>query len=86
MKPLTELMDIEKIKKLFNYYGSKTITQYPIYFSHKIADSYSSFPLIYSYGIIANKKNKDIINDCKIRMIGLKTRFDELDKINLILL
>lgn len=81
MKPLTELMEIEKIKKLFNYYGAKTIIQYPIYFNHKTADSYSSFPLIYSYGIIPNKKNKDIINDCKMRLISLKTRFDELDRI-----
>lgn len=81
MKPLTELMEIEKIKKLFNYYGSKTIIQYPIYFNHKIADSYSSFPLIYSYGVIPNEKNKKIIDDCKMKLVSLKTRFDELDRI-----
>ncbi len=81
MKPLTEYMEIEKIKKLFNYYGTKIITQYPIYFNHKVADSYSSFPIIYSYGVIPNEKNKKIIDDCKMKLIPLKSRFDELDRI-----
>ena len=81
LKPLTELMEIEKIKKLFDYYGISIISQYPIYFNHKVADSYSSFPLIYSYGIMPNEKNKEIIKYCKMKMIPLKTRFDELDKI-----
>jgi hypothetical protein len=81
LKPLTELMENEKIIKLFDYYGTRNIIQYPIYFNHKVADSYSSFPLIYSYGIIPNEKNKEIINDCKKKMIPLKSRFNELDKI-----
>ena len=81
LKPLTQLMDKEKIKRLFDYYGNSIISQYPIYFNHKVADSYSSFPLIYSYGIMPNEKNKEIIKSCKIKMVSLKTRFDELDRI-----
>jgi hypothetical protein len=81
LKPLSELMIIEKINKLFDYYGTTNITHYPIYFNHKVADCYSSFPLIYSYGIIPNEKNKEIIKYCKMNMIPLKTRFDELDRI-----
>lgn len=84
LKPLTELMEIEKIKKLFDYYGISIISQYPIYFNHKVADSYSSFPLIYSYGIMPNEKNKEIIKYCKMKMIPLKTRFDELDRITIL--
>ncbi len=81
LKPLTELMENEKIKRLFSYYGNSNITQYPIYFNHKVADSYSSFPLIYSYGIMPNQKNKEIISYCKIKLIPLKNRFDELERI-----
>ena len=81
LKPLTELMENEKIKRLFSYYGNSNITQYPIYFNHKIADSYSSFPLIYSYGVMPNQKNKEIISYCKMHFIPLKNRFDELEKI-----
>jgi hypothetical protein len=69
--------------ELFKYYTEKgtNIRSYPIYFDHKIADSYSSFPLIYSYGIVANEKNKLIINDCRKKSIALKTKFKELDRI-----
>lgn len=81
LKPLTELMENEKIKRLFSYYGNSNITQYPIYFNHKIADSYSSFPIIYSYGVMPNQKNKEIISYCKMHFIPLKNRFDELEKI-----
>jgi|LakMenE01Jun11ns_1017448.scaffolds.fasta_scaffold9955104_4 hypothetical protein len=81
LKPLTDLMENEKIKRLFSYYGNSNITQYPIYFNHKVADSYSSFPLIYSYGIMPNQKNKEIISYCKIKLIPLKNRFDELERI-----
>jgi hypothetical protein len=81
LKPLTELMENEKIKRLFSYYGNSNITQYPIYFNHKIADSYSSFPLIYSYGVMPNQRNKEIISYCKMHFIPLKNRFDELEKI-----
>jgi hypothetical protein len=81
LKPLIELMENEKIKLLFSYYGNSNITQYPIYFNHKVADSYSSFPLIYSYGIMPNQKNKEIISYCKKNLIPLKNRFDELERI-----
>lgn len=81
LKPLNELMEIEKIKRLFTYYGNYSVTQYPIYFNHKVADSYSSFPQIYSYGIIPNQKNKEIISYCKTKMIPLTTRFDEVERI-----
>jgi len=83
MMPIHELMEEEKIIKLFKYYSinGTNINQYPIYFDHKVADSYSSFPLIYSYGIIPNKKNQNIIISCKTKNIPLKTKFNELDKI-----
>ena len=83
MKPIYEIMDSDKIIELFKYYTEKgtNIRSYPIYFDHKIADSYSSFPLIYSYGVVANEKNKSIINDCRKKSIALKTKFKELDRI-----
>lgn len=83
IKPLYEVMDEKKIKALFSFYkkDGMNIREYPIYFDHKVADSYSSFPLIYTYGVIPNKKNRDIILDCKSKLIPLKNRFDELDRI-----
>ena len=49
MKPVYELMSKEKIEALFIYYtvNPKNVREYPIYFDHKVADNYSSFPLIY---------------------------------------
>jgi len=60
-------MDANKIIKLFKYYVKDgfNIREYPIYFDHKVADSYSFFPLIYTYGVIPNKYNSEIILDCK---------------------
>jgi hypothetical protein len=86
MKPIYELMDIENIIKLFKYYTEKgtNINQYPIYFDHKVADNYSSFPLIYSYGVIPNKKNQEIIINAKRNQKALKTVFHKLDRIVLL--
>jgi len=83
MKPIYELMDQENIIKLFKYYTEKgtNINAYPIYFDHKVADNYSSFPLIYSYGVIPNKKNQEIINNAKRNQIPLKKVFHKLDRI-----
>jgi len=82
MKPINELMSSSKIKELFSYYTLKgeNIKEYPIYFDHKVADNYSSFPLIYSYGIIPNTHNKTIIHYCKLHNIPLKKRFNELER------
>jgi hypothetical protein len=83
MKPIYELMDEENIIKLFKYYTEKGtgINQYPIYFDHKVGDNYSSFPLIYSYGVIPNKKNQEIIINAKRSQTPLKTVFHKLDRI-----
>tara|TARA_Y100000389_G_scaffold65563_1_gene61668 strand:- start:1272 stop:2249 length:978 start_codon:yes stop_codon:yes gene_type:complete len=82
MKPIYNLMEEQKIEKLFSYYtmNGKNIREYPIYFDHKVADNYSSFPLIYTYGIIPNIHNKNIIQMCKKYKIPLKNHFDELEK------
>ena len=82
MKPIYDLMEEHKIEKLFSYYtmNGKNIREYPIYFDHKVADNYSSFPLIYTYGIIPNTHNKNIIQMCKKNRIPLKKHFNELEK------
>jgi virulence-associated protein VapD len=83
MKPIYEIMDANKIIKLFKYYvkDGLNIREYPIYFDHKVADSYSSFPLIYTYGVIPNKHNSEIILDCKKNLIPLKNKFANLQRI-----
>lgn len=82
MKPIYELMDKEKIEKFFIYYSivPKNTREYPIYFDHKVADNYSSFPLIYTYGIVPNNHNKAIIHECKTKRIPLKNKFSELER------
>ena len=83
MVPIYELMEQNKIEKLFSYYSKdgKNIREYPIYFDHKVADNYSSFPLIYTYGIIPNKYNKNIIQNCKKNRLPFKEIFDKLERI-----
>lgn len=83
MKPIFELMDNNKIIKLFKYYtkDGNNIREYPIYFDHKVADSYSSFPLIYSYGVIPNEYNKKIIIECKEKRMPLKDVFNTLERV-----
>jgi hypothetical protein len=83
MKPIYEIMDDNKIIKLFKYYvkDGLNIREYPIYFDHKVADSYSSFPLIYTYGVIPNKYNSEIILDCKKKLIPLKNKFASLERV-----
>jgi len=83
IKPIYELINEEKIEKLFSYYtkDGKNIREYPIYFDHKVADNYSSFPLIYTYGVIPNIHNKNIIQMCKKNRLPLKDYFDKLEKI-----
>jgi len=86
MKPIYELMSKEKIEKLFLYYGDnpKYIREYPIYFDHKVADSYSSFPLIYTYGIIPNDYNKQLIHECKEKRKPFKDIYDKMERIPLL--
>lgn len=86
MKPIYELMDEKKLEELFSYYtnNGKNIREYPIYFDHKVADNYSSFPLIYTYGIIPNTHNKNIIHFCKKNRIPLKDRFYELERVSIL--
>ena len=83
MQPIYEVMDNKKIQKLFNYYKKDglNIREYPLYFDHKVGDSYSSFPLIYTYGIIPNEHNKKIILECKEKLIPLKNKFNDLERI-----
>lgn len=83
IKPVYELMSEEKIKKLFSYYtkDGQNIREYPIYFDHKVADNYSSFPLIYTYGVIPNQHNKDIIQMCKRNRLPLKNYFKDLERV-----
>ena len=86
MKPIYELMDTDKIVKLFQYYTKDglNIREYPIYFDHKVADNYSSFPLIYTFGIIPNAHNKAIITKCKKEKIPIKNFYNELERIPLL--
>jgi len=86
MKPIYELIDKDKIELLFSYYthNPKNIREYPIYFDHKVADSYSSFPLIYTYGIIPNNYNKQIIHDIQKKRLPIKNIFDKLERIPLL--
>ena len=86
MKPIYELMSKEKIEKLFLYYGDnpKYIREYPIYFDHKVADSYSSFPLIYTYGVIPNDYNKQLIYECKAKKKLFKDIYDKMERIPLL--
>ena len=86
MKPIYELMSKEKIEKLFLYYGDnpKYIREYPIYFDHKVADNYSSFPLIYTYGIIPNNYNKQLIHECNAKRKPFKNIYDKLERIPLL--
>ena len=83
IKPVYELMSEEKIKKLFSYYtkDGQNIREYPIYFDHKVADNYSSFPLIYTYGVIPNQHNKNIIQMCKKNRLPLKNYFKDLERV-----
>ena len=83
IKPIYDLMEDEKIEKLFSYYtkNGKNIREYPIYFDHKVADNYSSFPLIYTFGIIPNTYNKNIIQMCKKNLIPLADHFSKLERI-----
>ncbi len=83
MRPIYEIMDKDNIVKLFKYYTKEgsNIREYPIYFDHKVADNYSSFPLIYTYGIVPNEKNKDIIVNSKSKGIPFKNIFDSLDRV-----
>lgn len=82
MKPIYELMEENKIEQLFSYYtkDGQNIREYPYYFDHKVADNYSSFPLIYTYGVIPNAHNKKIIQDCKKNRLALKDHFHKLQR------
>ena len=86
IKPIYELMSKENIEKLFLYYtdNPKYIREYPIYFDHKVADNYSSFPLIYTYGIIPNNYNKKIIHECESNRKPFKDIFEKLERIPLL--
>lgn len=76
-------MTQDKIIKLFSYYtkDGQNVREYPIYFDHKVADNYSSFPLIYTYGIIPNQHNKNIIQMCKKNRLPLKNYFKDLQRV-----
>jgi len=83
MKPIYELMSNDKIIKLFSYYtkDGRNVRDYPIYFDHKVADSYSSFPLIYTFGVIPNEHNKQIIQMCKNKRLPIKDYYKDLQRV-----
>ena len=83
MKPIYELMSDDKIIKLFSYYtkDGRNVRDYPIYFDHKVADSYSSFPLIYTFGVIPNEHNKQIIQMCKNKRLPIKNYYKDLQRV-----
>lgn len=83
MKPIYELMSDDKIIKLFSYYtkDGRNVRDYPIYFDHKVADSYSSFPLIYTFGVIPNEHNKQIIQMCKNKRLPIKNYYKDLERV-----
>lgn len=61
LKPIYELMSDDEIKKIAYYINKNDLRQYPVYFDHKVADSYSSFPLLYTYGIVLNDHNRNLL-------------------------
>lgn len=86
IKSIYELMTQDKIIKLFSYYtkDGQNVREYPIYFDHKVADNYSSFPLIYTYGIIPNQHNKDIIHMCKKNRLPICNYYKDLQRVPLL--
>lgn len=86
IKPIYNLMEEEKIEKFFSYYtkDGKNIREYPIFFDHKVADNYSSFPLIYTFGIIPNTHNKNIIQMCKKNRLPLIDHYNKLERISIL--
>jgi hypothetical protein len=64
--PLSSYLTFDDAYNIAKYYPfdntSFALSKYPIYFDHKVADSVSTFPYIFS-GIVANLKNKKIITD-----------------------
>ena len=60
IEPLTYYLSRDDISKLFKYYDDINIYRYAIYFDHKLADSVSTFPIIYN-GIVPNEKNLNLL-------------------------
>jgi hypothetical protein len=61
IEPLTYYLSPDDLVKLFKYYDSITsMYKYAIYFDHKLADSTSTFPIIYN-GIVPNENNLKLL-------------------------
>lgn len=81
-KSINNYLFDNEIKILEKYYSIDIKNRYLIYFDHKMADYYSTIPLIYS-GIVANSKNKELLFQIrKNKKIDLKKDLDYIQFIN----
>jgi len=81
-KSINNYLFDNEIKILEEYYSIDIKNRYLIYFDHKMADYYSTIPLIYS-GIVANSKNKELLFQIrKNKKIYLKKELDYIQFIN----
>jgi orotate phosphoribosyltransferase-like protein len=81
-KSINNYLFDNEIKILEEYYSIDIKNRYLIYFDHKMADYYSTIPLIYS-GIVANSKNKELLFQIrKNKKIDLKKELDYIQFIN----
>jgi hypothetical protein len=73
IKPLSTYMSVDEFDTIWKYYGitdvAEEMKRYPIYFDHKVADRFSSFPIIYG-GVVPNETYRTITD--KINEIGRK--------------
>lgn len=81
-KSINNYLFDNEIKILEEYYSIDIKNRYLIYFDHKMADYYSTIPLIYS-GIVANSKNKELLFQIrKNKKVNLKKELDYIQFIN----
>lgn len=78
---INKYLSIKEIKKLEEYYSISINNRYLIYFDHKVADHYSTIPLIYS-GIVANYNNKITLNLIRKAKKDLKDKLEFIQFIN----
>lgn len=80
-KSINHYLSIDEIKILEDYYSIDMDERYLIYFDHKMPDYYSTVPLIYS-GIVANKKNKELLFEIRKNKKDLKDKLEYIQFIN----
>lgn len=72
---INKYLSIKEIKILEEYYSISINNRYLIYFDHKVADHYSTIPLIYS-GIVASYNNKITLNLIRKAKQDLKDKLE----------